>query len=68
MCADDKLMSEALGEKEISGGVVHDLPIDFKTDREFGLFRAEYPAQVALYAEAIQRATNSLANGIMLVF
>jgi len=30
MCADDRLMSEALGEKEISGGVVHDLPTDLK--------------------------------------
>src|SRR5262249_34194914 len=30
MCADDKLVSEALGEKEISGGVVHDLPADLK--------------------------------------
>ena len=30
MCADDKLMSEALSEKEISGGVVHDLPADLK--------------------------------------
>jgi len=30
MCADDKLMNEALSEKEISGGVVHALPVDLK--------------------------------------
>jgi uncharacterized protein YdeI (YjbR/CyaY-like superfamily) len=27
---DDKLVSEALSEKEISGGAVHDLPADLK--------------------------------------
>jgi hypothetical protein len=29
-CHDDKLTSEALSKKEISGGVVHDLPADLK--------------------------------------
>jgi ATP-dependent helicase/nuclease subunit A len=32
--------------------------VDFKTDREFGLFRAEYTAQVAYYAQAIKKATS----------
>ena len=41
--------------------------VDFKTDREFDLCRAEYTAQVALYAHAIERATDSSANGILLV-
>lgn len=41
--------------------------VDFKTDREFGLHHAEYTAQVAIYAEAIKRATNSSVNGILLV-
>ena len=41
--------------------------VDFKTDREFELCRAEYTAQVALYAEAIEKATNLAARGILLV-
>ena len=41
--------------------------VDFKTDREFELGRAEYTAQVALYAEAIEKATNSSVSGILLV-
>jgi ATP-dependent exoDNAse (exonuclease V) beta subunit len=41
--------------------------VDFKTDRELELHRAEYTAQLALYAEAIGRATDSSANGILLV-
>jgi ATP-dependent exoDNAse (exonuclease V) beta subunit len=41
--------------------------VDFKTDRELELHRAEYTAQLALYAEAIGRATESSANGILLV-
>jgi ATP-dependent helicase/nuclease subunit A len=41
--------------------------VDFKTDREFELCRAEYTAQVGLYAQAIGRATNSSATGILLV-
>ena len=40
--------------------------VDFKTDREFGLFRAEYTAQVAYYAQAIEKATNSSVSGILL--
>jgi ATP-dependent exoDNAse (exonuclease V) beta subunit len=41
--------------------------VDFKTDWELELRRAEYTAQLALYAEAIERATDSSANGILLV-
>ena len=41
--------------------------VDFKTDQEFELGRAEYSAQVALYVEAIEKATNSTARGILLV-
>jgi ATP-dependent helicase/nuclease subunit A len=41
--------------------------VDFKTDREFELGRAEYTAQVALYAQAIEKATNSPVSGILLV-
>ena len=41
--------------------------VDFKTDRELGLNRAEYTAQVALYAEAIEKATNSKVSGVLLV-
>jgi ATP-dependent helicase/nuclease subunit A len=41
--------------------------IDFKTDREFDLYRVEYMAQVSLYAQAIEKATNSSASGILLV-
>ena len=41
--------------------------VDFKTDLEFDSGRAEYSAQVALYADAIARATNSEARGILLV-
>ena len=41
--------------------------VDFKTDLEFESGRAEYSAQVALYAEAIEKATNSTARGILLV-
>ncbi|MGB0056835.1 MAG: hypothetical protein WBQ20_08765 [Methyloceanibacter sp.] len=33
--------------------------VDFKTDRQFDLYRAEYTAQVALYAQAIEKATES---------
>ena len=31
------------------------------------LYRAEYTAQVALYAQAIEKATNSSVSGILLV-
>ena len=41
--------------------------VDFKTDREFELCRAEYTAQVSLYAQAIEKVTNSSASGILLV-
>jgi ATP-dependent exoDNAse (exonuclease V) beta subunit len=41
--------------------------VDFKTDLEIESGRAEYPAQVALYVEAIEKATNSTARGILLV-
>jgi ATP-dependent exoDNAse (exonuclease V) beta subunit len=41
--------------------------VDFKTDREFEFYRAEYTAQVALYAEAIEKATDSSVSGILLV-
>ena len=41
--------------------------VDFKTDREFDLYRAEYTAQVALYAQAIEKATESSVSGILLV-
>jgi ATP-dependent helicase/nuclease subunit A len=41
--------------------------VDFKTDREFELNRAEYTAQVAYYAQAIERATNSSVSGVLLV-
>jgi ATP-dependent exoDNAse (exonuclease V) beta subunit len=41
--------------------------VDFKTDRELELHRAEYTTQVALYAEAIGKATNSSATGILLI-
>jgi len=41
--------------------------VDFKTDQEFALGRAEYTAQVALYSEAVKKATNSSVSGILLV-
>ena len=41
--------------------------VDFKTDREFELNRAEYTAQVAYYAQAIEKATNSSVSGVLLV-
>jgi ATP-dependent exoDNAse (exonuclease V) beta subunit len=41
--------------------------IDFKTDRELGAQRAVYAAQVALYTEAIARATGESASGVLLV-
>ncbi|HKA29897.1 MAG TPA: UvrD-helicase domain-containing protein [Candidatus Binatia bacterium] len=40
--------------------------IDFKTDVELGARRAEYARQVALYAEAIARATGRPARGVLL--
>ena len=41
--------------------------VDFKTDREFELGRTAYTAQVALYAKAIERATDSMVTGVLLV-
>ena len=41
--------------------------VDFKTDREFELGRTAYTAQVALYAKAIERATDSTVTGVLLV-
>jgi ATP-dependent exoDNAse (exonuclease V) beta subunit len=41
--------------------------VDFKTDWEFESGRGEYSVQVALYAEAIERATKAAARGILLV-
>jgi ATP-dependent exoDNAse (exonuclease V) beta subunit len=40
--------------------------VDFKTDSEVELHRAEYTAQVALYAEAIGRATGARVDGVLL--
>jgi ATP-dependent exoDNAse (exonuclease V) beta subunit len=41
--------------------------VDFKTSREFEANQAKYTAQVALYAEAIHKATHLPARGILLV-
>jgi ATP-dependent exoDNAse (exonuclease V) beta subunit len=41
--------------------------VDFKTDREFELYRSEYTAQVAYHAQAIEKATNSSVSEILLV-
>jgi ATP-dependent exoDNAse (exonuclease V) beta subunit len=41
--------------------------VDFKTDREFDSCRTEYTAQVSLYVEAIEKATNSTARGFLLI-
>jgi ATP-dependent exoDNAse (exonuclease V) beta subunit len=41
--------------------------VDFKTDLEFELRHSEYTAQVALYTDAIRKATNSSVNGILLI-
>ena len=41
--------------------------VDFKTDRELGEHRAEYERQVALYAEAITRATGEKARPVLLI-
>jgi len=40
--------------------------VDFKTDGEFTLGEANYRRQVALYAEAITRATGRPARGVLL--
>jgi ATP-dependent exoDNAse (exonuclease V) beta subunit len=41
--------------------------VDFKTDQELGPRRAEYARQVALYAEAVARATGEPARAVLLV-
>src|SRR5262249_8014065 len=41
--------------------------VDWKTDAELGPRRATYAAQVALYAEAIARATGERAEPLLLV-
>jgi len=41
--------------------------VDFKTDREFEGKNARYTAQIALYAEAIRKATSLATRGILLV-
>ncbi len=41
--------------------------VDFKTDRELAPRRAEYEAQVGLYAEAVATATGEPARGVLLI-
>jgi ATP-dependent exoDNAse (exonuclease V) beta subunit len=41
--------------------------VDFKTDRELSAHRAEYEAQVRLYAAAVAESTGASAQGILLV-
>ena len=41
--------------------------VDFKTDLEFELGRTNYPSQVSLYVDAIEKATRSTARGMLLV-
>jgi ATP-dependent exoDNAse (exonuclease V) beta subunit len=41
--------------------------VDFKTDRELGAERPRYERQVALYAEAVSRATGEPARGLLMV-
>jgi hypothetical protein len=41
--------------------------VDFKTDREFEVSRAQYTAQVGLYVDAIAAATGLPARGVLLV-
>jgi ATP-dependent helicase/nuclease subunit A len=41
--------------------------VDFKTDREFESSQSQYSAQVGLYVEAIEKATNMSARGVLLV-
>jgi ATP-dependent exoDNAse (exonuclease V) beta subunit len=48
---------------EFSGWTV----VDFKTGVEFDANKASYAVQVALYADAIRRATNMQTRGILLV-
>ena len=41
--------------------------VDFKTGADFETNQARYAAQVALYVEAIEKATNLPTRGILLV-
>jgi ATP-dependent helicase/nuclease subunit A len=41
--------------------------VDFKTDREFESNQSQYATQVALYVEAVEKATNQSARGILLL-
>jgi len=40
--------------------------VDFKTDQELGPRRAQYAAQVRLYARAVAEATGEPARGVLL--
>lgn len=55
----------AFGEKSEDGAVW--IVIDFKTDHELASKRREYQTQVALYAEAILRATGGTARSVLLI-
>jgi ATP-dependent exoDNAse (exonuclease V) beta subunit len=41
--------------------------VDFKTDREFEVSRAQYTAQAGLYIDAIAAATGLPTRGVLLV-
>ena len=41
--------------------------VDFETDRELGARRAEYEAQVLLYAEGVAEATGLPTHPVLLV-
>jgi ATP-dependent exoDNAse (exonuclease V) beta subunit len=56
-----------LAFRENGSGSAHWTVVDFKTGREFETNRSEYAKQVALYAEAIESATNLPARGVLLV-
>jgi ATP-dependent exoDNAse (exonuclease V) beta subunit len=67
---DDGRLAEGvvdLAFREKSGGASVWTVVDFKTDRELEARRREYEAQVALYAEAIGRATGEAARAILLI-
>ena len=58
-----ELGSPGRGEPDGSRWVV----VDFKTDRELSARRAEYEAQVRLYAEGVAAATGEPARPVLLV-
>jgi ATP-dependent exoDNAse (exonuclease V) beta subunit len=67
---DDGRLAEGvvdLAFREKSGGGSVWTVVDFKTDRELQARRREYEAQVALYAEAIARATGEAAHAVLLI-